>query len=358
MSYLSVSGSARLPSASRSAGITHIARTASDSDTSSDESLETQDAGEDGATDLALDFDEEHIDVGSEDVITIGSSSPRNIANDIPDEASEEDSSDTQRRAVLKKAKKAAKKMGKKNRLFVANEKSHHAWTMSTFKNKLGITGMEAFLSHPEFGIDVATEFPLKTKTDTPFYDNENNPISRAEALGTKCHEMHEILIDSHKAAMAEEASRKAEAKRVFEGHRHDLPDAVAPDSHQTMLARINLQAIRDHASTQINAAYNNKLESAAELTEPELGSDKLPLVSATVQRLVYKVVDAQIRGNRLRALHVSESGDRRFQIPVEHGQLRFRLRDELQKTLTLEDDVDVAAIATKLVVQEFPPQL
>ncbi|KAL5444961.1 hypothetical protein PMIN06_008257 [Paraphaeosphaeria minitans] len=98
-------------------------------------------------------------------------------------------------------------------------------------------------------------------------------------------------------------------------------------------------------------------MEPAGELTEPELGSDNLPLISATVQRLVYKVVDAQIRGNRTRTLHVSDSGDRRFHIPVEYGQLRFKLRNELRGSLTLEEDVDRAWIGRKLVVQEFPPQ-
>ncbi|KAF2451655.1 hypothetical protein P171DRAFT_438349 [Karstenula rhodostoma CBS 690.94] len=362
MSYLSGIGAARLPGASRSSGATQIVRTASDSDSSSDESSETQEPGEDAhsatATDLAMDFDEHDVAVGEDNANQIGNSSPLDIANNVSDYASGEDSSDSQRRASRKKAKKAAKKKPKKKSLFIADEKSNTAYSMTTFKNKVGIAGMEAFLSRPEFGVDVATEFPLRGTTDKKFYDSDNNPISRAEALAYKCHELHQILIDAYKTAMAEEASRKTAAQRVFSGHRYDLPDALEPDTHQTMLARIDLQTIRDRASVQINAAYGNNLVPAPELTEPELGSDNQPLLSVAVQRLVYKVVDAHIRGNRLRALHISESGDRRFQIPVEHGQLRAQLKYELQNTLTLEEDVDRAAIATKLVVQEFPPQL
>ncbi|KAL5387273.1 hypothetical protein PMIN03_009157 [Paraphaeosphaeria minitans] len=299
-----------------------------------------------------MDLDGDDVHISNQNVTAIGSSSPTNSANDIQDDASGEDSSDTQRRSAPQKVKKTAKKSS----LSVAYEKSQHAYTMSTFKNKLGIARMEAFLSRPEFGINLAIEFPPRATMSTTFYDSDNNPISRAEAIETKCHEMNQILIDSHKASMAEEASRKVDAKRVFEGHRHDFPD-VAPDSPRTMLARIDTQTIRDHASIQIKAAYDNNMEPAGELTEPELGSDNLPLISATVQRLVYKVVDAQIRGNRTRTLHVFDSGDRRFHIPVEYGQLRFKLRNELRGSLTLEEDVDRAWIARKLVVQEFPPQ-
>lgn len=229
---------------------------------------------------------------------------------------------------------------------------------MTTFKNKLGVPSMEAFLSRPEFEVDVATEFPNKGTVDTTFYDNDNNPISRAKALAYKCHELHQILIEAYKTAMVEEASREAAATRVIDGHRYDLPDNMVPDTPQTRLARIDLQNIRDRASIQINAAHDNNIEPATELDQPELGSSNQPLISAAAQSLIYKVVDAQIRGNRLRTLHISDCGDHRFQIPVEHGQLRYRLKGELQDTLPLAEEVDRAAIATKLVTQEFPPQL
>jgi hypothetical protein len=242
------------------------------------------------------------------------------------------------------------------------DEKSKKASSMSTFKNKLGIAGMESFLRRPEFGLDVDNEFPLKGKTDKTFYGSSNNPISRADALAYKCHDLHQILIDATTARLAEEASRDEKAKQLMGGVRLDLGGdgtwAMASDTHQTMLARIDLQTIRDRALIQINAAYDNNVEPAAELAEIESGSDNQPLISAAVQNLVYKAVDAQIRYNKLRTLHVSESGDRRFQIPAEYAQLRAKLNYELQNALRLEDNVDGTVVAQMLVVQEFPPQL
>lgn len=278
-------------------------------------------------------------------------SSPATAAKKMSDDAWEEDPPSTQRRTDRKKTKKA-----KKQTVFKPDEKSQHAYSISTFKNKIMVAGMEAFLSRPEFGIDVATEFPPREVTGTPFYDEFNNPISRAHALAVKCHELHQALIDAYKTAMAEDASRDAVAKRIMGGHRYDLPDAMEPDGHLTGLARINLQTIRERVTASINAAYDNNLVPAAELTDFEIGGNNLPLISAAVQRLIHKIMDAKIRGNRFRVLHVSESGDSRFQTPVEHGQLRFKLRNELESTLVLEAGMDRAAIATKLVVQEFPP--
>ena len=137
--------------------------------------------------------------------------------------------------------------------MIVADEKSQQAYSASTFKNKMGVAGMESFLSRPEFGVDIATEFPPRATKGAP----SNKPISRADAMAIKCHELHQILLDAHKIAMAEDASRGAAAKQVFDGHRPDLPDAMAPDSHQTMLARVDLQTIRERARTQINSAYD-----------------------------------------------------------------------------------------------------
>ena len=277
------------------------------------------------------------------------------------EDAPEEESSDySERPARRKKSKKTATRKRKKETKSVPDENSKSAYSITTYTNKVGIAGMEAFLRRPEFGVDIDAEFPPpRSSSAKTYYDDDGTQIGRGEAMAHRCQQLHQILINAQKAVRAEEASRQAEADRVIRGDRSNLPpEAMMPDSHQTLLARIDLQTIRDQASLEINAAYTNNQEPAAELAEPLLGSNNQPLISAAVQRLVYRVVHAQIRGNRLRALHVSETGDQRFQIPAEYEELRARLRYELQGALPLEQDVDRAATAQRLVVQEFPSQL
>lgn len=238
-------------------------------------------------------------------------------------------------------------------------ENSTKAYSLVTFRNKIGVAGMEAFLRRSEFEVDLDTEFPPKSTKGKTYYNSAGEMISRAEAMAHRCHTLHQALIDARNLARAEEASRQAEAERIIGGSRNDLPvEAMAPDSYRTLLARIDLQSIREQASVEINAAYDNNQQPAVGLSALLLGSNSHPLLSISVQRLVYQVTGAQIRGNRLRAQHISETEMEQFQAPLEYQELRNRLRHELQGILDLEANVDPAIAAQKLVVEEFPSQL
>lgn len=273
---------------------------------------------------------------------------------EMADYAPMEHSSDSQRPTKRNRVKKMNSRKAKRG-IRVPDENSDHAWSTSTFKNKVGIVGMEAFLRRPEFGVDVDTEFPTKGLPDKPFRDIDGTQIGRGAAMAYKCHDLHQSLID----VKAEDDFRQASVNQLIRESRiYHPPELAALDTHQTTLARTHLQSIRHKATVQVNAAFDNNQQPTAQLSELELDSDGQPLISAATQHLIYSVVVTQIRGNRLRNLHVSEAGDQRFQIPADYAELRARLKHELQSILRLEEDVDRQATARKLLMQEFPQQL
>ncbi|KAJ4351524.1 uncharacterized protein N0V89_006867 [Didymosphaeria variabile] len=283
-----------------------------------------------------------------------GDNKNSDVDNEMTDYAPWEHSSDSQRPTKRNRAKKTNSRKAKRG-IRVPDENSEHAWSTSTFKNKVGIAGMEAFLRRPEFGVDVDAEFPSTGLPDKPYRDIDGTQIGRGAAMAHKCHYLHQTLID----AKAEDDFRQASVNQLIRESRiYHPPELAARDTHQTTLARTHLQSIRHHATVQVNAAFDNNHQPTAQLSELELDSDGQPLISAAVQHLIYSVVVTQIRGNRLRNLHVSEAGDQRFQIPADYAELRARLKYELQSTLRLEEDVDREATARKLLMQEFPQQL
>ncbi|KAL1593228.1 hypothetical protein SLS60_010836 [Paraconiothyrium brasiliense] len=274
---------------------------------------------------------------------------------EMGDYAPIEHSSDSQRPTKQNTASKMKTKKANRRGNRMPDENSDKAWSVLTFTNKVGIAGMEAFLRRPEFGVDVDAEFPPKALPDRPFRDKNGTPTSRGVAMALKCRDLHKSLID----AKAEDDSRQATVDQLIQESRvYHASELAGLDTQQTALARIHLQTIRNQATAEVNAAFGNNEQPAAQLSGLALGSDGRPLISAAVQHLVYSVVVTQIRGNRLRTIHVSEAGDQRFQIAADYAQLRSRLKYELQGTLRLEEGVDREATARKLLMQEFPQQL
>ena len=238
--------------------------------------------------------------------------------------------------------------------------------------NRVGIAGMKTFLTQAPFNIDVEAQYAGNSRIS--YHDADGKPQSRGEAMADKCRELQQLLINDRKSRETEEASKHTEAERFIRGERTclapsinnlfpqwpgSLPDsAFVPDSNLTALARADLQSVRHQAETHIEEVSAMDQHFATQEPEYVLGSDGQPLLSARVQQLVYSIVGARIRGQRLRMLHVSESGNQRFQIHAEYQSFRDMLRHELEGTLNLESNVDCLAAAQKLVVEEFPAQL
>lgn len=235
--------------------------------------------------------------------------------------------------------------------------------------NRVGIAGMKTFLTQAPFNIDVDAQYPENFRM--LYHDADRKPQSRGEAMADKCRELQQLLINDRKSREAEEAGKQTEAERFIRGERTcsapsinilfpqwpgSLPDsAFVPDSNLTALARADLQSVRHQAEAQFDEVYATDQHFATQEPEYVLGSDGQPLFSARVQQLVYNIVGARIRGQRLRMLHVSESGNQRFQIHEEYQSFRDMLRHELEGNLNLESNVDCLAAAQKLVVEEFP---